>query len=655
MKQIMNEDIKRMEEIIKILKPADFAYYTSGIELISNQEWDKLYDELKTLEEKTGIILAGSSTQKVGYMPVSSLQKKKHNTPMLSLDKTKDVNVLADKAEDKICFLSWKMDGLTIVLTYDDGKLVEAVTRGNGEIGEVITQNAMYMRGVPLTIKEKNHKVVRGEAVISYSMLKKVNSNLPEGQDPYKNPRNLCAGTIRNYDPKVVAEREVTFCAFDYVEGSHTNSHKEGLEDLEKMGFGVVYGMEVTKETVPDAVKWFSEQIKTNDFPSDGLVLVYDDIAYGLSLGTTSKFPRKGLAFKWKDDEAETVVRKIDWSVSRTSLINPVAVFDTVDLEGTDVSRASIHNATQLKQMKLGIGDKVKVYKANMIIPQISENITKTGPAEIPTTCPVCGAPTEIKVDPTSGCETLYCTGRNCLAAETTKIAHYCSRDAMNIVGISEKTIGTFFEQGILHTLVDIYNLENFRETIVELDKFGTKKFDNMVKAINSSKHVEIYRFLYAIGIPTFGLSNCKTVCKAMGFESVHDFPMVTIEELIAIEGIGETMAAAFVDFFKDEHNMNMVLELSKHVSFIKEDKSNNSTYLNGMTFVITGKLEKCSRKELQALIEKNGGKVAGSVSANTTALINNDATSKSSKNVTATKLGVKIITEASFYNEYKI
>lgn len=649
----MKEMMKRMKELVKVLEPAARSYYKSGIELMTNFEYDRLYDELEELEKKTGIILAGSPTQRVGYEVADSLPKKKHNTPMLSLAKTKQVEELIEKAGDKVCYLSWKMDGLTIVLTYDDGKLVEAVTRGNGEIGEVITQNAKYMKGVPLAIPDKGHKVIRGEATISYSMLKKVNDSITDGREPYKNPRNLCAGTIRNYDPQVVAEREVTFFSFDYVEGSPTNSHKEGLDSLADMGFGVVEGRVVTKDNIAEAVEWFSEKIKTNDFPSDGLVLVYDDIEYGLSLGATSKFPRKGIAYKWQDEVAETTIREIEWSVSRTGRINPVAIFDTVDLEGTDVSRASIHNVTQMKNMKVGIGDKVTVYKANMIIPQIADNLTQKGPAEIPSVCPVCGAPTEIRVDENSGCEVLYCTGKNCLDIMTTKIDHYCSRDAMNIVGISTSTIKTFFEAGILHNILDIYSLKNHRDAIVQMDSFGDKKFNKLIKAIESSSEVEIYRFLYALGIPEFGVSNCKTVCRSVPFESIYDFSVVTKEDLTTIPGVGEAMANSFIEFFKNEENAKMVEELSKHVSFIAEEVKEGPAKLDGMTFVITGTLEKCSRKELQAKIEAEGGTVAGSVSAKTKALINNDSKSLSSKNKKAKELGIPILTEDEFYNKY--
>lgn len=650
---LLNNDIlERMKELITIMEPAGRAYYTSGVELMSNFEWDKLYDELESLELKSGVVLAGSPTQKVGYEVVSSLPKEKHKTPMLSLAKTKLVSDLIEKADGRLCFLSWKMDGLTVVLTYENGNLVKAVTRGNGKIGEVITQNAKYMKGVPLKITEKNRKVIRGEATISYSMFKKINSELPADAEPYKNPRNLCAGTIRNLDPQVVASRNVSFSAFDYVEGSPTNSHSEGLKSLAKMGFGVVEGKLVKPEEIEDAVKWFEKRIETFDQPSDGLVLVYDDIAYGESLGTTSKFPRKGIAFKWKDEEAETTIRKINWSVSRTSLINPVAVFDSVELEGTTVSRASIHNLSIMEGLKIGIGDKVKVIKANMIIPQITENLTKSGNVEIPKSCPICGAPTKIKTDPETGTKTLHCTGDNCVSIASSKIDHFCSRDAMNIVGISGKTIEAFFKEGILRTPLDIYFLEKYEETIVQMEGFGQKSFDKMIEAINASKHVESYKFLYAIGIPNFGLSNCENICKVFDFESAFDFAAVTKEELILIDGIGEVMADSFVNFFSKKENMTLVIELLKHITFIKSEKT-SSELLSGKTFVVTGSLNRTSRKELQSLIESNGGKVSGSVSAKTEALINNDSTSGSSKNKTAKALGVKIITEDEFYKEY--
>lgn len=648
------DKIQRMKELIEVLEPAGKAYYTSGVELIDNFTWDKLTDELAALEEETGVVLKGSPSVRVGYDPLSSLPKEEHPKPMLSLDKTKEVSVLQEKAGDKDVFISWKMDGLTVVLTYENGELVKGVTRGNGKIGEVITQNARLMRGVATKIPEKDRKVIRGEAVITYSSFNKTNETLPDGQLPYKNPRNLCAGTIRNLNPKLVEEREVTFFAFEYVEGSKTNSHSEALKSLERMGINTVAGVLVKADGIPAAVKEFSEQVKTNDFPSDGLVLVYDDIAYGESLGSTGKFPRKGLAFKWRDEEAETTVRSIDWSVSRTSLINPVVCFDTVDLEGTDVSRASIHNVSMLKQFKIGIGDKVKVLKANMIIPQISENMTKSGPVDIPKVCPVCGAPTELRIDPESGCETLYCTGTNCVAAETTKIAHYCERDAMNIIGISEKTITTLFTAGLLHTISDIYNLESARETIVEMDGFGARKFEKMVEAINNTKHTEPARFLYAIGVPGFGVSSCELLCKNIKVASVMDFAKVTTQDMDGIDGIGEKMMSDYAVFFSNEQNLEELKKLSEYVTIKESSNTAGDDKYDGMTFVITGSLEKMSRKELTEAIKSHGGKVSGSVSAKTTALVNNDVNSSSSKNKDAKKLGIRIMSEQEFYDEYQ-
>lgn len=643
--------IKRMEELVAILEPAARKYYMEDIEIMNNYEYDKLYDELLSLEKQTGVVLAGSPTQKVGYNVITSLPKKKHDKPMLSLDKTKSVEDLVEKANDKECFLSWKMDGLTIVLTYENGKLIEAVTRGDGETGEVITQNAKYFKGVPLTITETNKKVIRGEAVIKYSVFNSINEKLVN-REPYKNPRNLCSGTIRNLDPSIVAERSVTFFAFDYVIGSSFNSHKEGLESLKLLGFNIVEGKTVNKDTIPETVRWFAEKIKTNDFPSDGLVLVFDDIEYGKSLGTTNKFPRSGIAYKWKDETATTKIKSIDWSVSRTSLINPVAVFEPVELEGTTVERASLHNLSIIDDLKIGIGDTVDVIKANMIIPQIVSNSTKSGNLEIPRICPVCGAPTKINIDDESGCKTLLCTGNNCFAQMVTRIDHFCSRDAMNIVGLSEKTIGSFFNAGILHNLHDIYGLEEKRETIVNMEGFGTKSYTKLVEAINTSKHVDIYRFLYAIGIPGFGVSNCKNICNELSFKSIYDFTAVTTEDLIGVDGVGEIMANSFVDFFKDENNIKLVSDLSNFITFKTSDRK-ASDKLKDKVFVITGSLNRMSRKELQLLIEENGGKVASSVSSNTTCLINNDSMSNSSKNKTAKSLGVKIITEEEFFSEY--
>lgn len=646
--------IERMKELIEIMEPAAKAYYSSSVELMTNYEYDKLYSELETLEKTTGIILSGSLTQKVGFITNSSLQKKKHIVPMLSLNKTKLVEDLVEKAGDQLCWLSWKMDGLTVVLTYENGILVEALTRGDGEIGEIITENAKRMKGIPLTIPDKGKKVVRGEAVISNSTLKKINRELPKDKKQYENCRNLCAGTIRNLNPQVVSDRNVKFFAFEYVEGAKSNSHFQTLVELKKMGFNTVSGKLVKKSDIPDAIKWFAEEIKTYDYPSDGLVLMYDDIAYGKSLGVTNKYPRKGLAFKWKDEEVETNIIEVDWGVSRNQILTPVAVFTPIELEGSTVSRASLHNLSIFKKFKIGVGDTVKVIKANMIIPQIVENVTKSNNIEIPSTCPICGAPTKIRVDEKSKCEVLYCTGTNCISSLIKKIDHFCSRDAMNISGLSEKTIEAFVSEGIISSPLDIFKLENFRETIVEMEGFGTKSFENLINAINKSKHVDIHKFLYSLGIPNFGSANCKTVCKELKFESIYDFSSVTKDDLSAIDGIGEVMALSFVDYFKNEKNLEFVKNLSDFIT-LKKPEEEVTDGLKDMTFVITGTLEKMSRKELQELIEKNGGKVSGTVSAKTTALINNDSESDSKKNKTAKSLGVKILTEEDFYQKYNL
>lgn len=646
--------VERMKELINILEPAARAYYAEGREIMSNYEYDKMYDELLELEKATGIVLGGSPTQKVGYEPISGFEKEVHASPMLSLDKTKEVEELKEKTGDKVCWLSWKLDGMTIVLTYENGELIKAVTRGDGLRGDIITQNAKYFKNVPLKIKEKNRKVIRGEAVISYKTFERINKELEGKRDSYENPRNLCAGTIRNLQPKIVADRCVQFIPFTYVEGSNSNSHFERMSELADMGFVPVQGYLVKQNEIEETVEKFREAVKTYEFPSDGLVLTFDDIAYGESLGTTSKFPRSGLAFKWADEAAETTLREIEWSVSKTGLINPVAIFDPVELEGTTVRRASLHNISIIRQLQLGIGDKIEVIKANMIIPQVINNLTKSNTAAIPSVCPVCGADTHINVDQNSGCQTLYCTGDDCYSRRYTEIGHYCSRDALDIVGISEKTVGTLIANGFISTIADLYRLEEKKEKIINLNGFGKKSYDKMMESIQKSMETEMYRVLYGINIPDFGVSNCKRVCKQYpNLQTLEDLQALTEEELLAIEGIGDVMSKSFVEFFKNEKNAALVSEILSFLTIRKPQVSEENSAVTGKTFVITGSLNRCSRNELKELIEQKGGKVSGSVSAKTTCLINNDIESKSGKNKTAKELGVRIICEEDFYEEY--
>ncbi|SEQ66931.1 DNA ligase (NAD+) [Lachnospiraceae bacterium NE2001] len=649
------DKISRIKELVEILNKASKAYYSDDVEIMSNFEYDKLYDELVALEAETGTILANSPTQNVGYEVVSELPKEKHPAKMLSLDKTKEVDALVSWLGDKKGLLSWKMDGLTVVLTYEDGTLVKAVTRGNGEIGEVITANAKTFVNIPRGISYKGRLTIRGEAIITYSDFERINASIEDVDSKYKNPRNLCSGSVRQLSSKITAERSVRFYAFSMVEpedadllSSFENSFEKRFEYLQSLGFDTVEYKAVTAETLPDTVKEFSAKIPTNDFPTDGLVLSFDDTAYGKSLGTTAKFPRDAIAFKWQDEEAETTLREIEWSPSRTGLINPVAIFDTVDLEGTDVSRASLHNITYVKDMQLGIGDRIKVYKANMIIPQLSENLTKSGNLTIPDICPACGGETEIRND--NGTETLNCVNPACPAKNIKLFSLFVSRNAMNIDGMSEATIERFIGAGILHKLSDIYTLKEHRDTIVTMDGFGEKSYDNLMKAIDASRKADMAAFLYALGIPGFGVANAKLIVKAYKSD-INAIMNAVPEDLMEIDQVGEVLARDFVAYVQNTEKREEVEKLLGYIDFVIEENTSEQD-LEGMTFVITGSLETYpNRDALKKEIEDRGGKVAGSVSAKTTALINNDIASNSSKNKKAKSLGIPIISEEMFKN----
>lgn len=650
-----NNKIERIKELVDILNKASKAYYAEDVEIMSNFEYDKLYDELVQLEAETGMILANSPTQNVGYEVVSELPKEKHPAKMLSLDKTKEVDALVSWLGDKVGLLSWKMDGLTVVLTYENGELTKAVTRGNGEIGEVITANAKTFVNIPRSISYKGKLTIRGEAIITYSDFEKINESIVDADAKYKNPRNLCSGSVRQLSSKITAERSVRFYAFSMVEpedkallDSFENSFKKRFEYLLGLGFDTVEYKEVTADTLPDMVKWFSDKIPSNDFPTDGLVLSFDDTAYGKSLGTTAKFPKDAIAFKWRDEQAETTLRDIEWSPSRTGLINPVAIFDTVELEGTDVSRASLHNITYVKDMKLGIGDRIKVYKANMIIPQLSENLTKSDNVVIPDICPACGGKTEIKND--NGTETLNCINPQCPAKNIKLFSLFVSRNAMNIDGMSEATIERFIGAGILHRLSDIYHLDEHREVIVNIEGFGERSYDKLIKAIDASRKADMAAFLYGLGISGFGVANAKLIVKSYksDFNAIMD---AKPEDLIEIDQVGEVLAGDFAAYFSNEDNRAEVERLLAEIEFIIEENTSEQD-LEGKTFVITGSLETYpNRDALKKEIEDRGGKVAGSVSAKTSYLINNDINSNSSKNKKAKSLGVPIITEEDFRN----
>lgn len=644
----------RMKELIDILNKAASVYYQGKDEIMSNFEYDRMYDELSALEKESGLVLAGSPTQKVGYEVLSELPKQTHPSPMLSLDKTKQVDELSSWLGGKEGLLSWKMDGLTVVLTYENGELLNAVTRGNGVVGEVITNNAKVFKNLPVNIPFKGRMVLRGEAIITYSEFKKINALLSE-EEQYKNPRNLCSGSVRQLNNEITAKRNVELYAFTLVEAEGVdfkNSQQNKMEFMKEQGFQTVEYKVVTAKNIYETVEWFSEKVKTNDFPSDGLVLLYDDISYGESLGSTAKFPRNAIAFKWADETAKTKLTEVEWSASRTGLINPVAIFEPVELEGTTVSRASVHNISIVKELKLGIGDTIEVYKANMIIPQIAQNLTKSGSLEIPDKCPVCGEKTSIHKE--NDVEVLFCENPDCLAKKIKSISLFVSRDAMNIDGMSEATIEKFISKGFLHELADLFKLNRYKDEIISMEGFGEKSYEKLVKAAETAKITTTAKFIYSLGIANIGLSNAKMVCKAFS-NDLEKIRHASIDELVEIDGVGEIIAESFVKFFANENNNHMVDDLLDIVT-LEDEENDNANDMEGMNFVITGSVNHFSnRSEVKELIEGRGGKVTGSVTSKTKYLINNDSTSNSSKNKKAKELGVQIITEDEFIDMFSI
>ncbi len=646
----MKQKLERMKELSAILSEAAKAYYQESREIMSNFEYDKLYDELTALEEETGTIFAGSPTQKVGYEVLSELPKERHERPMLSLNKTKSVDELKEWLGSQKGLLSWKMDGLTVVLTYEDGRLAKAVTRGNGEIGEVITGNAKTFVNLPMTIPYKGRLILRGEAVITYEDFEKLNATIADENAKYKNPRNLCSGSVRQLNSEITAGRNVRFMGFALVQAEGVdfyNSKKEQAKWLSDLGFEMVESVEVTAETIADAIAEFAKKVEDYNIPSDGLVLLYDDIEYGASLGRTAKFPRDSIAFKWADELQETSLSYIEWSASRTGLINPVAVFEPVVLEGTTVSRASVHNISIMEGLELGAGDRITVYKANMIIPQIADNLTRSGVRDIPVHCPVCGGATEIRS--INEVKSLYCTNPDCQAKKMKGFALFVSRDALNIDGLSEMTLEKFIAAGFIHEFADMFHLDRHKDAIVEMEGFGEKSYENLVNAAKNASHTTLPRLIYGLGIAGIGLANAKMICKHFRY-NLEEMRKADSEELCSIDGIGAVLADAWVKYFKEEKNNEALDHLLEDLTFEDEQAESGDSSLEGKIFVVTGSVEHfANRKELQALIESKGGKVTGSVTAKTSYLINNDVASNSSKNKKAKELGVPIISEVDF------
>ncbi len=655
---------ERIRQLVETLNRASRAYYAQDREIMSNREYDALYEELQTLEQETGMVLADSPTVSVGYEAVEELPKERHESPMLSLDKTKSREDLRDWLQGNAGVLSWKLDGLTIVLTYEGGRLTKAVTRGNGEMGEVITNNARTFRNLPVTIPYGGQLVLRGEAVISYSDFNRMNQEIEDAESRYKNPRNLCSGSVRQLNNEITARRNVRFYAFSLVKAEEGagetavsvdfhNSRREQFAFLREQGFEVVEHYPVTEENILDILEQFEKKIETYDIPSDGLVLTYEDIAYGLSLGRTAKFPRHSIAFKWADELRETRLLEMEWSASRTGLINPVAIFEPVELEGTTVSRASVHNISILKGLKLGIGDRITVYKANMIIPQIAENLTCSDTLEIPKVCPVCGGPTEIRQ--VNEVQSLYCTNDICAAKRIKAFTLFVSRDAMNIDGLSEATLEKLIDRGFIQEYADLFHLDRYREEMVEMEGFGEKSCQNLLDSIDRARNTTLPRVIYGLGIANIGVANAKMLCRFFEYD-LEKMKEADEETLSAIDGVGEVIAAAFVQYMHDPENLQRISRLMEELRLERPVVQEGNQTLEGMSFVITGSLVRfASRNELKELIELKGGKVAGSVTGKTTCLINNDVTSGSSKNKKAKELGVPILSEEDFLTRYDL
>ncbi len=646
----MTDKKKRMQELIALLNEAGKAYYQGATEIMSNFQYDKLYDELAELEKELNVTLSNSPTVNVGYEVLSELPKERHEKPMLSLDKTKEVSSLKEFLGNQKAVISWKLDGLTIVLTYRDGELQKAVTRGNGEVGEVITNNAKVFKNIPLHISYKGELVLRGEAVIGYKDFERINEEIEDADAKYKNPRNLCSGSVRQLNNEITAKRNVRFFAFSLVKAEGVdfkNSRNEQMRWLSQQGFDVVEHEEVTSADIEEKVEMFAHKIEKNDFPSDGLVLVYDDIVYGQSLGTTAKFPRDSFAFKWADEIRETTLREIEWSPSRTGLINPVAIFDSVELEGTTVSRASVHNISIMEELELGIGDTIQVYKANMIIPQIAENLTRSGVQDIPDVCPVCREKTEIRK--VNNAKALYCTNPECQAKRIKSFALFASRDALNIDGMSEATLEKFILEGFIKEYADIFHMDRYEEKIKSMEGFGEKSYNKLQASVEKARTTTLPKVIYSLGIANIGLANAKMICKE--FQNNADEIMnATPERLNQIDGVGEVIAGTFVEYFSVEKHRKEFQNLLRELTIPKESAEEGKQIFDGIQFVITGSVNHfANRNEVKEVIESKGGKVTGSVTSKTNYLINNDTASTSSKNKKAKELGIPIISEEEF------
>lgn len=647
------EKIKRIKDLVKQLNEYRDAYYNEARPIVSDTEYDRLFDELSELENETGIVYTNSPTQTVGYVVKSELEKVKHSHPMLSLDKTKSVDDLVKFAREKDCILSLKMDGLTCLLTYENGELVQAETRGDGEVGELITHNAKVFDNIPLTIDYKGHFEIEGEAIITYDDFNKINEFLSDDKK-YKNPRNLASGSVRQLDSKTAAKRHIKFIAWkvptEVPEGICSNSFLHRLMCARDFGFEIISFLAYSssdKEHLPEMIESLKTKAHNYGYPIDGLVMTYNDIQYGESLGMTGHHPKHSIAFKFYDEEVETVLKNIEWSMGKIGSLTPVAIFDPVEIDGTMVERASLHNVSILTKLDLQIGDTIIVYKANQIIPQVKENLSakdrESAYIRIPSQCPVCESSTQIVKENDS--EVLMCTNPHCKGKLLGRVSHFVSKKGMDISGLSEETIKKFIELGWITEITDVYNLEQHYDRLSTMSGFGKKSVDKLRKSIENSKTVRLDKFITSLSIPGIGTSQSKELAAAFSTWNEFRDASVGFYNFTQLDGFGDVLNNNIHSWFTDM--CDIADKLASFMTFETGVNQNTDDSLNSKSFVVTGKVFRFkNRDEVKAEIEKRGGKVTGSVTKSTYALINNDIESNSSKNKKAKELGVKIITE---------
>ena len=650
--------VDRIKELISILNKASDAYYNSGDPIMTDYEWDNLYDELAKLEEETGVVYLNSPTQQVGYTIVDKINEVEHNHPMLSLNKTKSSGELIRFAGKKDCVLSVKCDGLTCSLGYKNGKLISAETRGNGVSGCDVLINVLTIANVPHEIPYKEDLIIDGEVVIDWNTFNKINENLPEDKK-YKHPRNLVSGSLTLLDSKEASNRNMRFIAWRVIKGFSHKSMFFDLKEAEKNGFEVVpmftYSNNSTdKENIDAILERIRDMADEESIPYDGAVMAVDDYKIAESMGRTNKFFRHSYAYKYEDSLYETVLTDIEWNTSKTGLINPVAIFKPVDLSGAITTRATLHNITYIKNMMLGIGDRIRIYRSNMVIPKVHDSIDKSGNFTIPSTCPICGEPTKIVKDNDS--EVLMCTNDNCAGKLLGKLCHAVSKNALNIEGLSEATIQKFINLGWLNSIRDIYHLSEHLTEMYKLEGFGRKSVDKLLDSIEDSRNTDLVRYIYAQSIPLIGHTASKAISK-MCDGDLNTFVQHMSKGANAfgkIDGIGSEMIKSLEKWW--DVNCLEFVDAATIFTFNrkKETASVSGTDLTGKVFVITGNLTQFrNRDEMKERIESLGGKVSGSVSAKTTALINNDIESTSSKNKKAKQLNVPILTENMFIEKY--